>query len=806
MDGDEDVQVVFENCNNQTWKTARDNIRSNYRTVGQSSGFKCYSSGKTGNEKSEEWRGVGATSILSYPSCSSAMSMTSSECSFATSGATQMDPLATKIEMIDLLNSHDGDSDVEILEDSDSTGSGQTVFECKHEDDDDEHDMPMSTTPKDGNGNEEEPLFSTKQEPPDISEKESIHRDNVQNPTLIKPKDETPLPTASAMNRVSTSSIRANVTRSAAQLWREACRSSLSSTEEEKPLDLPTFSSTPSTVSDCSSLARDVVQHMNIDAPPVAPPPGPPPGPRKRKPFEIPISPVHDEVSSSSDVVSKQSTVVNAWDSAQELATASRWAETHDFGIDGDEFLETEDEALESSGTDGTDSEIIEIMEPAGPSRGSGAQPQGVSQKKSQKADKGTSKKPADSTVSKNKTHRKRSSSSRSPQKADTRRNGHPLKRFAGDKMGDKPTERLGFLRISTAVVSASEAPRARDLPKYPPVPRRYDFSRWLDAEGDLILHKIKDVAVGIVNAPLGCTYDSALDTFIFTSQDSILFASAEGQILKELTLTGFDHPCAVAVLLPGKALGILDRSNLYLYEHHKRRLSVLATSLRARHRALAYTAAGDFVTVRKVSGQLVLTVFDASNCDNIIASLPFPNADGIPEDQLRQPCFADCTGTYIYFTDLRANTLTCIQMSRRDRLEKVYSRAMQRMPSHSDKEADERFLYMSGIRCDDAGHLLVADAKTRCLKLLAASGQLIKKARIADGSRFPFCSTFGVSPSGLLMACDRNNSRMILYRIGEETTPEDAFLTDDFFDRMIGTHGVEDEVRRAKDAAHRFN
>ncbi|VDN38573.1 unnamed protein product, partial [Cylicostephanus goldi] len=126
-----------------------------------------------------------------------------------------MEPLATKIEMIDLLNSRDGDSDVEVLEDSDSTGSGQTVFECKHEDDDDEHDMPMSTTPKDGNENEDEPLFSTKQEPIDVSERDSgavegrVH--DAQNPTtLIKREDEMPATSpASSMNRVSASNIRA---------------------------------------------------------------------------------------------------------------------------------------------------------------------------------------------------------------------------------------------------------------------------------------------------------------------------------------------------------------------------------------------------------------------------------------------------------------------------------------------------------------------------------------------------------------------------------------------------------------------
>lgn len=87
-----------------------------------------------------------------------------------------------------------------------------------------------------------------------------------------------------------------------------------------------------------------------------------------------------------------------------------------------------------------------------------------------------------------------------------------------------------------------------------------------------------------------------------------ILFATCEGRILNDLTLKGFDRPCAVSVLRPGRkfhvllllrcyiiyltnlfsfveALGILDRSNLYLYEHHMRRLSILATGLHARHR-----------------------------------------------------------------------------------------------------------------------------------------------------------------------------------------------------------------------------
>ncbi|KHJ75610.1 hypothetical protein OESDEN_24774 [Oesophagostomum dentatum] len=129
----------------------------------------------------------------------------------------------------------------------------------------------------------------------------------------------------------------------------------------------------------------------------------------------------------------------------------------------------------------------------------------------------------------------------------------------------------------------------------------------------------------------------------------------------------------------------------------------------------------------------------------------------------------------------------------------------MQKLPSHKGAEADQRFLYMSGVRSDDSGHLLVADARSRSLKLLTSNGQFMTKAIVSDNNTFPYCSSFGVSPSGLLMACDRLNSRMILYRIGEETTSENAILTDDFFDRMLGRSGVENEVRRLKDAAHRF-
>ncbi|KHJ91099.1 hypothetical protein OESDEN_09043 [Oesophagostomum dentatum] len=45
----------------------------------------------------------------------------------------------------------------------------------------------------------------------------------------------------------------------------------------------------------------------------------------------------------------------------------------------------------------------------------------------------------------------------------------------------------------------------------------------------------------------------------------------------------------------------------------------------------------------------------------------------------------------------------------------------MQKLPSHKGAEADQRFLYMSGVRSDDSGHLLVADARSRSLKVITA-------------------------------------------------------------------------------------
>ncbi|RCN31129.1 hypothetical protein ANCCAN_23099, partial [Ancylostoma caninum] len=399
-----------------------------------------------------------------------------------------------------------------------------------------------------------------------------------------------------------------------------------------------------STISECSSLARDVVR-MNIGA-------------DSRRRSNQSASPAHDEVSSTSDVVVKLS-AMKTTDTERELART--WAETHDLGIDGDEFLESEDEAAESPDANHMETEIVELTS---------EKPRKRKEKESRKSHRTDSSRKTDSDQrSKHKTdkrsdatskrrkdnHRKRSSSSGS--RSTSRPDAQASKRFAAGRSRERPTQRFGYVQSSSLVCKASSAPKAKALPRYLPVERHYDFTRWLDAKGELVLHKIKDVATGLVSAPLGCAYDSALDTFVFTRHDSILFATCEGRILNDLTLKGFDRPCAVSVLRPGQALGILDRSNLYLYEHHMRRLSILATGLHARHRALTYTSSGDFVTVRKVSGQLAVTVFDATTCDTVIASLPYPRADGIPNEQERQPCFGDTVGKQIFFTDLRKFT-----------------------------------------------------------------------------------------------------------------------------------------------------
>ncbi|KAK6045709.1 hypothetical protein COOONC_16785, partial [Cooperia oncophora] len=133
-----------------------------------------------------------------------------------------------------------------------------------------------------------------------------------------------------------------------------------------------------------------------------------------------------------------------------------------------------------------------------------------------------------------------------------------------------------------------------------------------------------------------------------------ILFSTSDGRLLDNLTLKGFDQPCAICVLRPGAAIGILDRSNLYLYEPKIKRLSILASGLAARHRALSYTCNGDFITVKKFGAQLSATIFDATEYNRIIGSYVFPMSEGSPLVNERQPCFADSTGSQIFFTDLR--------------------------------------------------------------------------------------------------------------------------------------------------------
>ncbi|KHJ75420.1 hypothetical protein OESDEN_24964 [Oesophagostomum dentatum] len=276
---------------------------------------------------------------------------------------------------------------------------------------------------------------------------------------------------------------------------------SSTTTEEEKPPPLlPTFPSTYSTVSSCSTLARGVV-NLQIGA-----------NSRGR----TLLSPIHNEVSSSSDILGKQ-----------EHELASMWAETHDFGIDGDEFLEVEDEPRNSSNNNETETEVVDLTsektsgkkacrlvhsfhrylylygctavvsynakitdKSSKKSHHSGSRDRSGSthRKKHKSSSKHSSKEPADTTSSKQSrhTHRKRSSSSRSPHgssHSDTRN-----KRFASEKSREKPTPRFGYAPSSATICLASDAPRAKGLPRYYPDDRHYDFTRWLDAKGGLLI------------------------------------------------------------------------------------------------------------------------------------------------------------------------------------------------------------------------------------------------------------------------------------------------------------------------------
>ncbi|VDM62922.1 unnamed protein product [Angiostrongylus costaricensis] len=219
----------------------------------------------------------------------------------------------------------------------------------------------------------------------------------------------------------------------------------------------------------------------------------------------------------------------------------------------------------------------------------------------------------------------------------------------------DESCDRSSFIHFrrfdyvhAPPLLTAIRASEAHNLPRYIPEGNKQDFMRWSDSDGELVLHKIRDVASALTSAPLGCTYDSSLDTFVFTLDDSILFASSHGEVLSDLTIRGFQKPSAICIIQPGAAMAILDHSKLYLYEAELRRLSVIASDLNGRHRG--------------------------------------------------------------------ANTLTCMEFTG-NRFEKVYSRYKQLLPVNSSTIAHERFMFMSGIRCDGSGHLFIADAKARTLK-----------------------------------------------------------------------------------------
>ncbi|KAJ1357309.1 hypothetical protein KIN20_015435, partial [Parelaphostrongylus tenuis] len=81
------------------------------------------------------------------------------------------------------------------------------------------------------------------------------------------------------------------------------------------------------------------------------------------------------------------------------------------------------------------------------------------------------------------------------------------------------------YIRCAPPVTLACHAPKALNLPRYIPIENEQDFTQWLNADHGLVLHKVKDVAAGLVMAPLGCAYDSALQAFIFTNSysDSVL-------------------------------------------------------------------------------------------------------------------------------------------------------------------------------------------------------------------------------------------------------------------------------------------
>uniref|UniRef100_A0A158P780 DUF295 domain-containing protein n=1 Tax=Angiostrongylus cantonensis TaxID=6313 RepID=A0A158P780_ANGCA len=197
---------------------------------------------------------------------------------------------------------------------------------------------------------------------------------------------------------------------------------------------------------------------------------------------------------------------------------------------------------------------------------------------------------------------------------------------------------RFDYVR-APPVLTAIHVPEAHNLPRYTPEGNKQDFMRWSDSAGELVLYKVRDVASSLTSAPLGCTYDSALDTFVFTLDDSV------------------------------------------------------------------------------------------------ITSCPYPYPDNVLFAVDRRPCFADSVGNQMFFTDLRANTLTCMEFTG-NRLEKVYSRRKQLLPVNNSTTELERFMFMSGIRCDGSGHLLIADARARTLKNKDLRPVLISAALLVSTRR----------------------------------------------------------------------
>ncbi|VDO58967.1 unnamed protein product [Haemonchus placei] len=815
MDSDDDVQVIYDSCSSGAWETARENLKKICKTeesdpTSVPSTTSASENTRNHSENYQIWRQDGER-VMDSCIGSSSKTIETEDDAVTSNSDTSAVPPSVKLELIDILDGEDDTSSVELLEDDSEYTIGAETALHKDPTDHVESDEMKAILPNENNllDPAKDGYTSARSRTLTLSETSSVeNRDQFFMELQGTNRTSTPSTSSQRAGPSGQSPVKPSATR----VWRERCQSPMStySTDSEYSAQLPFFMGTYSTRSVASSFVRNV-DRMRIDEESES---------RARTPQPISL----DEVSSTSDLSKKKMSGVQG-----ELAMAARWAEDHDLGLDDeDEFLECEDEDRPPSTRDEqiTSTERNRPEETRKGKTASSNRYRCRSHKRTKstrqpsdrdKVDHRSAPRSEQTAGTSTGNVRKRNSSPIQRQLSSPRERGEQRKRFASDRTSERrrdqtqsrsrespPRSNQARSPPTDPKRSTASAKKAQSLPRYVPADRRYDFTRWIDSKGDFVLHKIKDVATGLVSAPLGCTYDSSLDTFVFTRHDSILFSTSEGRILDSLTLKGFDQPCAICILRPGAAMGILDRSNLYLYEPKLKRLSIVADGLGARHRALSYTCNGDFITVKKHGSQLSATIFDATDYNKIIGSFVFPQSDGVSVlHEQRQPCFADTTGNQIFFTDLRTNTLTCMEMEG-NRLVKVYSRCMQQSPTHRGEEARKRFVFMSGIRCDDSGHLLVADAKNRTLKLLTTSGQILKCAKFANGASFPYCSAFGVSPSGMLMACDRANSRMVLFRIGEESVSEDAVITDDVFDRMMGETGVENEVRRLKERARR--